>query len=217
MSEFFPFSTIHEQFFHKKGEALTYKKGQLLVRGKDPAPWVFFLDKGIVKVTFAAADGTERILGYFLPGMTFAQVGSFFSDPNGSLEYQATVDCAVHRVSRSIFLKQLEHDTVFLSDYSKSIARNNIFLIERIVYQGENGVSAKCIHWLQFMAKYYGKKTKQGCLIDVPLTNYDIANFLHVTRESVNKILRQFEKAGQISINKKYITIHKLNQLKIVC
>jgi CRP/FNR family transcriptional regulator len=60
----------------------------------------------------------------------------------------------------------------------------------------------------------YGVKTEKGILIDLPLTNQELANFCGTSREVVNRLLGDLRKLGIISIDKGSITIHDLDHLK---
>lgn len=214
MSEFFKHLKHHESFFKKHGELVTFKKGQYLVMASEPSKWVYFLIDGCVLVSFTFDDGVDRLIGYFLPGMTFAQSGSFFNDDGGGLEYCACQTSKVLRVDRKDFLRQLSSDRDFNNDYVDSILRNQIFLIERIVYQGEKGIHNKCIRWLLFMAKYYGVTSGKSVTLIVPVTQETAANFMHATRESASAALGKLKKAGLVTSNKKFITITDIDKLQ---
>jgi CRP/FNR family transcriptional regulator len=64
------------------------------------------------------------------------------------------------------------------------------------------------------MTNSYGIEKKDGILIDLPLTNQDLANFCGTSRESTNRILNDLKKDEIISIKKGKITIHDLQFLK---
>lgn len=218
MSEFFLYSKVHGAYFKKHGQKLTYKKGHYLATPQDKNPWVYFLDDGIVRICFSFEAGQERLLGYFIPGMTFAQSGSFFDQEEGGLEYVANTDISVYRISRDDFFEQLRINPEFNQDYVSSLLRNQLYLVDRIVYLGEKRVYARCIRWLQLISKFYGEsQTKggsKGSVITVPMTQDTIADFLHVTRESVSTCLTKLRKKGLISIKHKVITIPDLAKLK---
>jgi CRP/FNR family transcriptional regulator len=212
---FFRWSHAHQRLFLDVGQAATYRKNQLLVRADEENNWVFFLEKGLVKIGFLARDGSERILGYFLPGMTFAQSGSFFDLNDSGLEYEAIAGPAVvRRMPRDVFLQKLASETTVAKDYTDSLLRNQVYLIERVVYQGEKGVHTKCIAWLLFMAKYYGIAEGDAVKLAVPLTQEIVANFLHVTRESASSALRRLVRDGLITVEHKHITIVSLHKLR---
>lgn len=211
---FYP-SPAHEQFFTTYGQSISYKKNNYLVRPEDESPWVFYLKSGLVSVSFSFTDGSERLIGFFTPGMVFAQSGSFFQDAGGGLEYIATTNSDTYRLRRADFLAQLDHDQAFSADYMQLLLRNQIYLIERIVYQGESGMRNKCLRWLLFMVKYYGEPAERGGIVlGVPLTQEIIANFLHATRESVSKVLKELVAKDWIVIENKCITIKDITALE---
>lgn len=214
MARFFQHLKEHEKLFRNEGESLEYKKSQMLVWRKESSNWVYFLVSGTVKAAFSLTDGTERLLGYFLPGMTFAQMGTFFSDPHATLEYEAIEKVTVFRLPREVFLNKLANDALINSEYVDQILRNQIFLIERIEYQGEKGIKAKMVKWLLFMYKYYCDSEDITCTIHVPLTHEIVANFLHATRESVSKNINQLRRDGYIIVSGKHITIPDIEKLR---
>lgn len=205
---FFDYMTEHEKFFKQEGELLNIPKGQYLVTVYDDSPWVFFLMDGLIKITFTLTNGDNRVIGYFLPGMSFAKSGSFFIDSGGNLEYVLVKKSSLYRVPRKAFLDQLKSSSGFNQEYTNWLLKSQILLIERIVYQGEPTIERKVIKWLLFMAKYYGNKKQGVIVIDIPLTHELIAEFVHATRESVGVVMRKLEQAKLITIKNKLITIN---------
>lgn len=113
------------------------------------------------------------------------------------------------------FQQQLRANTDFAMDYINRLSLNQIYQIDRIVYQGEKGIRTKCIKWILFMSRYYGEPiAKNQCRIYVPLTQDIAANFLHATRESVSSIMRKLTKKGLITSKNKYLTIMDYEGLK---
>lgn len=180
---------------------------------KDKSEWVFFLVSGLVRVSFTLPDNTDRVLGFFVPGLIFAQNGSFWGENDGTLSYTAEQPTKVYRMKRTTFLKCLNGNSGAMQEYLHMTLRNQIFLIDRVVYQGEKLLRSKCARWLLFMAKYYGKSRGKRCELTVPLTQETIADFLGTTRESVNITLRELERKGYIELATKKITI--LNVKKV--
>lgn len=213
MQSFFDYQKTHEAFFKERGSKLIYKKGQYVVTPNEASPWVFFLVDGLVDASFSFSDGSKRIIGYFLPGMSFAQSGAFFSDSGGGLEYMVLEQATIYRVPQKLFLEQLAKDIAFNAEYTNWLLKTQILLIERIVYQGENTIQNKLLRWLIFMAKYYGQPQKAGAVIEVPLTQDVIADFLHVTRESIGKEMRCLVSERLISTKAKTITIFDLDAI----
>ncbi len=214
MSDFFQYSKDLEYLFLEQGQRIKYEKDQHLVWSQDDSDWVFFLEKGLVKVSFTLPDGTNRIIGYFVPGAIFAKSGSFINNPDGSISYTATTNLTTLRMKSNKFRSFLRRHPDLMEEYMNMTLRNQIFLIDRVVYQGEKGLYLKCVRWLLFMAKYYGNKSGRGVNIFVPIKQETAADFLHTTRESTNVVLRKLEKAGFIKLATKSISIIDLRKLK---
>ncbi len=198
----------------ENGEPVEYGRGQHVVWRKEQSDWVFFLAEGLVRVSFSFPDKTDRIIGYFVPGAAFAQSGSFMEDYDGMLSYTSETASKILRMKRKRFLACLKSDSRLMSEYLGMTLRNQILLIDRIVYQGEKGLYGKCARWLLFMAKYYGKEDGSRCTIAVPLTQDTIADFLHATRESVNATLQRLIKEKHIAIVRKKISILNCGKLR---
>lgn len=202
-----------QAFFIENGQKMEYEKKQTFVRADDPQPWVYFLSEGIVEATFYFDGGDAKILGYFIPNSVFSQ-NKLFYETDGDLTYTTVEKTVIYRIHRDVFLEQIETNTTFIKEYLRNTLIFRIYTTDLVTYLGENKIHNRCIRWLLLMAKYYGEPTPEGTRIAVPLTQDTIANFLHISRESVSKTLRHFIRSNHISITKKRITITDINQLK---
>ncbi|MCA9329682.1 Crp/Fnr family transcriptional regulator, partial [Candidatus Saccharibacteria bacterium] len=175
------------EFFEKHGQSIIYKKGHYIVSADNPSPWVYMLKEGHALSYSTFSDGTDRILSFIPPGMPFAQLGSFFNIDSSGLEYRSVDKSIVLRIPNELFLKQLSIDKSFQADYMQSLLRNQMHLVDRILYQGEKDIYARTIRWIIFMNKYYGVQNNDNSwMIGVPLTQEIAGNFMYITRESVN-------------------------------
>ena len=214
MSSYFTNSPVIQAVFEREGELVTYEKGQHVVWHKDESSWVYHLVSGHVRVCFNLSDDVSRMIGFFAPGSVFAQNGSFFQRDNGGLSYTAETEAVTRRISRQRFFELVESSPEFAREYLGIILRNQLFLIDRIVYQGEKGLYAKFLRWLSFMARYYGTNAGTSVFIDIPISQETIADFLHATRESVNVTMRRLVREGVISVSHKRISILDTNDLE---
>lgn len=64
------------------------------------------------------------------------------------------------------------------------------------------------------LSNSYGKEVSNGILIDIQLTNQEIANFCATSRESVNRMLNALKQKGIIQMEHGRITILQLDYLK---
>lgn len=215
MSQVFTYSNIHEKFFKEYGQGKQYKSGYPIVWDKSETDIVFFLESGLVQATLQTQDNSDSVLGYFLPGMTFAQSGSFFNNRTQNLLYESIAPSNVYVMQADLFWEKIYNDFEFGSDYLKCVLKYNLLLIDRIAYINEKGIQRRIARWLLFMAKFYSKEIQNNAyLISIPLKQETIANFLSCSRESVSTTLGEFSRAGYIKIDKKQITIQNIEALK---
>lgn len=215
MSDFHSYAKTHLQFFEEHGQKILYKKGQLLVRRDEPSPWMFFLENGLVKMAFASQDGTERIYGFGVPGMSFTQSGSFYALPHVDLEFEAHTDCTVWRLPREQFIKELETNIPMLREWHERILQNHNMLTERILYTGEKDPRNRIIAWLLAMARYFSFAQEDGSVVlEVPMTQDIMASFVHLSRERTNIVLSDLRRRGLISVEKQYITVPDIALLR---
>ena len=71
-----------------------------------------------------------------------------------------------------------------------------------------NGRTGAVCAFLYTLVHQFGKKHKNGWLIDFPVTNEDIAGFCGIsTRNSVNRILHNLKEQGIIDIQNQKILV----------
>ncbi len=202
-----------QKYFASNGHKVAHKKGQSFVTYSDSSNWVYYLASGLVAVSYIFSSGQKRLLGFLRPGMTFGFADPEVGQDGGNIEYISLDTTESYRLPRSVFEEQVVKNQDFNKDYLDLLQYNQVFLIERIIFQGEKGVYARSIRWLLFMAKHYGKTKGKTCAIGVPLTQETAANFMHVTRESASTVLRELTRKGLITTRKKIITINNIELL----
>lgn len=213
MKSFIATPATIKAFFIEHGQRMYHGKKQTFVRADDPQPWVYFLDEGAVEASYVFDYSESKILGYFIPNTIFSQ-NKLFYDSDGDLTYTTIEPTIIYRVHRDVFLREVDTNMQFMKEYLQNTLILRIFTTDMVIYQGEPTAARRAIRWLLLMAKYYGEACGKGVQIQVPLTHEVIANFLHISRESVSKTLRDFVRDGYISIDKKLITIHGIDSLK---
>lgn len=215
MKTYIPSPTALRSFFIEHGQKMHYSKRQTFVRADDPQPWVYFLEEGAVEASYVFDYNESKILGYFPPNAVFSQ-NKLFYESDGDLTYTTIEPTIIYRLHRDEFLRQIETNMDFVKDYLRNTLIIRIFTTDMVIYQGEQTATNRALRWLLVMAKYYGEETSEGVQIQIPLTQDVIANFLHISRESVSKRLREFVRAGYMSVDKKLITVHSVETLKKV-
>lgn len=213
MTNFFKPMPTHLEYFEQEGVLVQYGKNQVFVRPEDDNPWVHYLVDGLVEITQATNDGNSRLMGYFFPGVVFAQSGSFLTSHSTELEYVTVHPSSMLRIHRQRFIELLSQDIRFANEYTDLLLRNQFLLMERIAIIGEYNIDRRVARLLVSLARYYGHQEDQVYLADIPVTQETIARFTHSTRESASKTIRKLTRDKIISINNKVLTIIDMDRL----
>ena len=75
-------------------------------------------------------------------------------------------------------------------------------------------LSCRLAKKLLALAENFGLEIDQGTVIDLKLSQQDLANLVGTSRESVNKQLRAWETAGIIRLNRQQVTILDMDELE---
>lgn len=154
---------------------------------------IYILKDGVVKVSVLMLDGREFNITY-LKGF---DVISMFKDAVNKSDFSSLLICvesdeaSFYRIPKELFMgfvkenpKLQEYvDSYYRKKLSETISRH-----ELMTMNGKNGAVCAFLYYLVTM---FGKEVRDGILIDLKITNDDIAGFCGIsTRNSVNRILQ---------------------------
>lgn len=178
---------------------------------------VYILKEGVVKVSVLMRDGREFNIAYLkgfdiLSMFKDAVVDCKFSSLMIRVESEEASFCLVSREDFSRAVKQDEK----LKEYVEAYYRENL---QRALYRQKcmtmNGKSGAIYAFLYNLISLFGKENEEGILIDMQVTNDDIAGFCGIsTRNSVNRILRGLREENVIRIVDNKILILNAYYLK---
>ncbi|MEW6680922.1 MAG: Crp/Fnr family transcriptional regulator, partial [bacterium] len=184
----------------------TYKKNNLLFLKDDLGVHLFIVKRGSVKVIVEHEDGREIILSILYPGDIFGEMSLLDGKPR-SATVVAKEDCEVLTITRNKFLSFLkEHPNVsikILENLSLKLRRTDNQIKILTILSADERVA----HFLLDLLEEYGVKRKDGILLDIKLIHQDIADMCGIRRETSNRVLSRFIKAGLIKREGKKIVI----------
>ncbi len=191
------------------------KKNGILFSDGERAEHIYLLYSGSLKMIKTTSDGKELTLQVFGPGELVGVFGLFEED----LTFNAT----------GIMLDSGEVGVIPRSKLEKVLISNGEFCAEFMRWMGMmhrrtqskfrdlllNGKIGALYSTLIRMSNTYGKKQEDGILIELALTNRDLAQYIGLTRESVNRMLADLKKENVIDILPQgYILIKDIGYLK---
>ncbi|MEH7109362.1 MULTISPECIES: Crp/Fnr family transcriptional regulator [Bacillaceae] len=178
----------------------TYKKNQLLFSEGDPRDRIYFLLEGFVKLERFNQDATMLYLDYLKPHDFFPYRGMFTDDYYHFSAYALT-DIIVYYIPTAIFEKFILLDQSRLYHVAKILTEIMEQHEKRIAIITTNYVKDRIEQTIAYLMIYYGINAQDSVIIDIPVTQTEIAKFSGTSRESVSHIFKELKDDNVISFN----------------
>lgn len=196
--------------FHS-GTQLTYSKGEFIIRPGESPTGVFYIQSGLVKAYDITKYGEENLLIIRKDHEIFPLIWAVTGQERDVI-YQAMAETKLWRISRDNFLAYLHNPNSPLAPLLDMTMEMYRIHSERIINLEYRTVRERLISFLVIMSKRFGKQTKEGIELEVPLRQQDIASSINASRETTSRELSSLEKKGLISTNHS-ITIKDIEKL----
>jgi CRP-like cAMP-binding protein len=190
-----------------------YKKGQLIFYQGDLGESLFIVAEGSVKVFVTSEDGDEMVLVTLGPGDIFGELAVIDGGPrSASAEtLEATKLLALTRTT----LLQVMHEHPAITD---SLLRTLGSVVRRLTEQATDLVfldlHGRVAKLLVSFTDSRGVDQHGETILDLRLTQTDLAAMVGGSRQSVNQILRLFERRGLVELRGRKIVVKELAQLR---
>ena len=198
--------------FHK-GSTLTYKKGEYIIRPGESPNGVFYIQEGLVKAFNISKYGEENLLIIRTEHEVFPLIWAV-TGQDRDIIYQALAPTTVYRIGRKQFETFLHDNPSSLPPMLDLITEQYRRHSERLLTLEYRTVRERLISFLISMADRFGKHTKNGLYIDVPLRHQDIASSINASRETTSRELAYLERKGYVSNSAFYITLKDIQSLR---
>ncbi|WEE78184.1 Crp/Fnr family transcriptional regulator [Comamonas testosteroni] len=197
------------------GRARQLQRGEYLGRRGDKPTRAWLLLDGLLESVSLRSNGHRHLLGLVLPGDFFGLVcvidgGTYSNDLSSrgeSLVYGwAIEDLQALRTRHPILVQAFEKQIAFR--YRLTMARLSI----------DSGVplESRVASMLEILADLHGKQDGDRILLDVKLSQSDLADWLGLSRQRINFALRQLEASGVISLSYAALSITNKAGLKAI-
>jgi len=180
-----------------------YAHGVTIFHEGDPGGAFHLIDRGHVAVRLTTLLGDETVIDVLEPGDTFGEQALIDGDGDRSASVMAIDDVETLTLDSASFRTLREEnsaiDRFLLVVLSHRLRETSAQLLEAR-YVGAEQRLYRCLHRLaaQFDAMSDG---------NIPLRQSDLASMAGVTRPTANRVLRQAERDGVISIGRKRLQV----------
>ncbi|WP_251551592.1 Crp/Fnr family transcriptional regulator [Neobacillus muris] len=203
-----------KELLHIADRTIQLEKGQYLFQEGQNAGEMFLILSGKVQISKLSPEGRELSLRICSENEICGELTLFTQSPKYLLSALMLEDGEIAVVKKEMIEKKLFQDSAlafeFIKWLSDHLRKTQMKFRDLILYGKKGALYSTLIR----MTNSYGVNRNDGILINLPLTNQELANFCGTTRESINHLLKELKEEGIISIEKKKITVHDLPFLK---
>src|SRR5690625_166679 len=175
------------------------KNTYLFYQGKN-ANKVYLIQSGLVQISMASAQGREITLRICRKDDIVGELVLYYMDPKYLLNAQVIESGIVTAVSIDTLHRELERNRVLSVEMLKWVnnhLRRYLVKMKDLLLNGKKGALYSTLIRL---SNSYGVQKEKGILINIILTNQELADFCGITREYVNRILGELRREDVISV-----------------
>jgi CRP/FNR family cyclic AMP-dependent transcriptional regulator len=191
----------------------SYRRGEILFHRDDEGSLLYVIVSGLVRIYLPTGTGEEVTLDILKPGDILGEL-AVFDDLPRSASAMALEDLTVLTLDRTSVMASLaEYPKAagrILAELSRRLRSTNSMIEDIITLDVPGRICKKLLQ----LSEEHGTKTPQGIRIEVRLTQQELASMIGATRESTNKVLRNFQARGVIRVDGQTLTILRPNLLR---
>lgn len=209
------FGSLDEQSVDGLADAChqrSYQKGQYLWYQGDPGTVLAIICIGLVKVVLTSERGDEVVLATLGPPEAIGELSVLDGSPR-SASVVAVQPTTVLLLDRSTALTLMSHQPEVLDAVLRSLGQ----LVRQMTEQTGDLVFLDLPARLAKLLLRLGKTTPTDggpVVLDVGLSQSDLAAMIGATRPAVNRALQTFAARGLIAIDGQVIVLHDLPGLR---
>ncbi len=189
-----------------------YARGEVIFHEDDGGDSLCVVESGLVKVYRTSPDGDEMLLVTLGPAAVLGELPMVDGGPR-SASAAAVEATTVLSVNRAALLEAL-HESPELVD---GLLRSMGSMVRRLTDQAADLVfldlHGRVAKRLLALAEERGS-LGDGRALDLKMTQTDLANMVGGSRQSVNQVLRSFERLGYLELDGRRIVIRERELLQ---
>lgn len=183
-----------------------FSSGQIIFHHGDPGGLLYLITKGKVKITHSTPDGHEALLAILGQGDFFGELALLDDSPR-SATAEAIEKTEALTLHREDFIRYIKENPDFSLHVLHTLAQHIRRLNNQISDIFFLDLPARLARVLLQLAEQHGKESEDGTLIDISLTQTNLAEMTGATRVSINKSLGRFRRSNWVQVNGRRFTI----------
>lgn len=190
-----------------------FRRGEVLFHEGDPGDALFIVASGAVKVVVPSEEGAEAILATLRRGDFLGELALLDGAPRSASAIALEVT-EVLTLPRDQFRALANTEPAIRDALLESMARELRRLTTHVAELHFLDLTGRLAARLARLAEENGERRPDGSIrLDAPLTQSDLAAMIGATRQSVNKLLGEFEKEGLLRLERDSVVVVDLQAL----
>lgn len=210
------FGALEEDTLYRLAERAderTCDKGEIVVQEGQPGGSLFVVVNGLLKVFVTSPGGEEMVLVTLKPADVFGELALVDGGPR-SASAQALERSTLLVLGRNALLEIVREEPSLTDALLRSVGA----LVRRLTAQAADLVfldlHGRVAKLLLGLAEDQGEQTESGKVLDLHMTQSDLAHMVGGSRQSVNQILRSFEERGYVELRGRQILVKEPESLR---
>lgn len=199
--------------FFSRFKKLSFKKGETIMRPDDEPYGVFFLLEGYTKLLSISKNAQELTLIIFKTEDIFPMPWAINNIEN-TYYLEAMTAVKLYRAPRDEFIKFIKENSDVMFEISSRILTRLQGVLKRMEYAIFGNAKSKVASIILICAERFGIQKNKEIIIQIPLTHQDIAELIGMARETVSIEMKELQKMGLISYQRKYLVVKNESKLK---
>lgn len=175
-------------------------KGSYLFHEGMNAKELFLIKSGLIQVSKLVSDGRELNLRLCKSNNIIGELNLFSDHPTYFLSAKVIESGEVLVIDKVKLEQEISNNASIAMEMMKWSTNHMRIFQSKIRDLLLNGKKGALYSTLIRLSNSYGIKHHDGIIIDLPLTNQELANFCSCTRESVNRMLLELRKQNILTI-----------------
>jgi CRP/FNR family cyclic AMP-dependent transcriptional regulator len=174
---------------------------------------VYLLQSGLVRIYRLSEGGGETSLGYVAPGEVFGELPAFGDYPRESFA-QAVQPSLVWKIPRENLQRILSTHSMLAVQVTRQIGDRLKRIETRVEDLVFRNVRTRVARMVAELARDFGRNEGGRWIIDIPITQGELATLVGATRQTVNQTLRELAGEGLIGRESRRIVVYQPELLR---
>lgn len=192
-----------------------YSRHKQVYGQSDSGDVVYLIKEGRVKIYKLSPEGKELTLAILEPGEIFGEMALIDEGPRDTIA--ETLDdallCVIRRRDFELLLKKKPELALRVTKLIGVRRREIKNQLENLVFRS---APSRLALLLMALAEKHGVRDSQGIIVNVKLSQQELANLIGTARETTSALLNEFKRLGLIDIQSRRIKVLDQWQLKKV-